>query len=245
MKVNNITATDYRSTESGGLVLVLTNTDMETILAMDTSVLTVETDEGTFVEAFAGMQIVSLTYDVTDKSWLVNLVPAIEDTTKKALEELSREVADLKAQSGESGPVLAAASAFALVATNIPDEQALAMTGLFPMWEQLLAAGEKIEYGRILQEGEQLYRVVQEAGVVPQEHQPPSAEGMLAVYRPIDEAHAGTLEDPIPWVYGMDCYAGKYYLYNEKTYLVAEGGNMIPCTWPPDTAGMWQWVLQE
>ena len=29
--------------------------------------------------------------------------------------------------------------------------------------------------------------------------------------------------------------------YNGKVYQVAEGGDMIPCTWPPDTPGMWQW----
>lgn len=68
---------------------------------------------------------------------------------------------------------------------------------------------------------------------------------MLAIYRPIDQAHAGTLEDPIPWVYGMDCLAGTYYSYNGHTYKVADGGTMTPCVWPPDTAGMWQWVLIE
>ena len=31
------------------------------------------------------------------------------------------------------------------------------------------------------------------------------------------------------------------YRYNGKVYQVAEGGDMIPCTWPPDTPGMWQW----
>ena len=72
-------------------------------------------------------------------------------------------------------------------------------------------------------------------------HQAPHDEGMLAVYRPIDREHAGTADDPIPWVYGMDCYAGKCYRYNGKVYQVAEGGDMIPCTWPPDTPGMWQW----
>ena len=83
------------------------------------------------------------------------------------------------------------------------------------------------------------YRVVQ--AVTPQAHQAPHDEGMLAVYRPIDREHAGTADDPIPWVYGMDCHAGKCYRYNGKVYQVAEGGDMIPCTWPPDTPGMWQW----
>ena len=116
---------------------------------------------------------------------------------------------------------------------------------LFPAWEDLLAAGNKLEENTVLRDGSTLYRVVQAGGVIPQEHQPPHGEGMLAVYRPIDEGHAGTLEDPIPWVYGMDCHAGTYFSYNGHIYLVAEGGDMIPCVWPPDTAGLWQWVLVE
>ena len=73
------------------------------------------------------------------------------------------------------------------------------------------------------------------------ENQPPDAEGMLAVYRPISEAHAGTQEDPIPWVYGMDCHTGLYYSHNALMYLCK--ADMIPCVWEPGTAGLWQWEL--
>lgn len=138
-----------------------------------------------------------------------------------------------------------AVMAFCATATTITDTQALQMPDLFPAWEDLLAAGNKLEENTVLRDGSTLYRVVQAGGVIPQEHQPPHGEGMLAVYRPIDEGHAGTLEDPIPWVYGMDCHAGTYFSYNGHIYLVAEGGDMIPCVWPPDTAGLWQWVLVE
>ena len=133
-----------------------------------------------------------------------------------------------------------AAMAFAATATTIPDTQALEMPDLFPTWEQVLAEGAKLAVERVISKGGQMYRVVQ--AVTPQEHQPPDGEGMLAIYRPINPEHAGTADDPIPWVYGMDCHAGKYYSYEGAVYMVAEGGDMIPCTWPPDTAGMWQWV---
>lgn len=136
-----------------------------------------------------------------------------------------------------------AVMAFCATATTITDAQALQMPDLFPSWEQVLAAGEAIPKDRIISKGGQLYRIVQQ--VTPLESQPPDGEGMLAIYRPIDQTHAGTLEDPIPWVYGMDCTAGTYYSYNGHTYQVAEGGDMKPCVWPPDTAGMWQWVLVE
>ena len=133
----------------------------------------------------------------------------------------------------------AAATAFALTAVNIPDAQALDMAALFPTWEDVLSSGAELAAGRVIRKDGQLYRVVQAA--VPQAHQMPGGEGMLAVYRPIDREHAGTPEDPILWVYGMDCLAGLYYSYNGAVYRVAAGGNMIPCVWAPDTPGLWQW----
>ena len=137
----------------------------------------------------------------------------------------------------------AAAQAFALTAVNIPDTQALSMATLFPTWEDVLSSGTELAAGRVISSDGQLYRVVQ--ATVPQAHQAPGGEGMLAIYRPIDREHAGTLEDPIPWAYGMDCLAGIYYSYNGAIYKVTDGGNMIPCVWAPDTPGLWQWVKIE
>ena len=143
----------------------------------------------------------------------------------------------------DTGPdmtaVYAAATAFVAVATTLTDTQALAVQSLAKTWEQALAEGTRLEHNTILRKDGRLYRVAQSGGVTPQEHQPPDAEGMLAVYRPIDKAHTGTLEDPIPWVYGMDCTTGLYYSYEGVTYLCK--GDMIPCVWPPDTPGLWQW----
>lgn len=130
-----------------------------------------------------------------------------------------------------------AVMAFAAAAVEIKDALALQMPDLFPSWEDVLAAGKKLPAGRILQDKNQLYRVMQ--AVTPLESQPPGGEGMLAVYRPIDQQHAGTAKDPIPFVCGMDCRAGLYYSYEGKTWLCK--ADMIPCTWPPDTPGMWQW----
>ena len=137
-------------------------------------------------------------------------------------------------------PSAAAMRAYAATSTTIPDAYSLDMPDLFPTWAVVLADGEELPAGRILNDEGQLYRVVQ--AVTPQEEMPPHDDGMLAIYRPIDREHAGTVDDPIPWVYGMDCHAGKHYSYNGKVYKVAEGGDMIPCTWAPDTPDMWQWV---
>lgn len=156
-------------------------------------------------------------------------------------EEIEADRAAIPAPEPDITPQLrVAAMAFAATATTIPDAQALEMPDLFPMWETVLSEGKELAAERAISKDGQLYRVVQ--AVTPQEHQPPDGEGMLAIYRPINPEHAGTADDPIPWVYGMDCHAGKYYSYEGAVYMVAEGGDMIPCTWPPDTAGMWQWV---
>lgn len=100
---------------------------------------------------------------------------------------------------------------------------------------------EVISSGVCLMHDGQCYRVVSSGGVQPQKHQPPGGEGMLAVYRPIDKEHAGTAVDPIPWVDGMDCYNGKYYSYQGKTYLCKQ--DMTPCVWAPGTPGLWQWEV--
>ena len=124
--------------------------------------------------------------------------------------------------------------------TTYTDDQALQIKSVFSVWPDGVNTDGKYTKGQYITHNDQLYRIEQD--VKPIESQPPDAEGMLAVYRPVDIEHEGTLDDPIPWVYGMNCYAGKYYSCEGAVYMVAEGGDMIPCTWPPDTPDMWQWV---
>ena len=133
----------------------------------------------------------------------------------------------------------AAAKLYVQAATDVPDETALEMPDLFKTWAEILEAGKTVPKDTIINDGGTLYRVVPSEGVLPMEHQPPHGEGMLAVYRPIDKAHTGTQEDPIPWVYGMDCTADLYYSYNGVVYLCK--ADMKPCVWAPGTAGLWQW----
>ena len=132
---------------------------------------------------------------------------------------------------------------FAQTATFTASEfSLLAKAEYFPTW----TAGETYAAGsRIAHEGV-VYEVVASGGVTAQEHQPPSAEGMLAVYRPLStdpetgEEPSGTQDDPIPFVYGMDVKEGSYYSYNGKLYLA--NLTMPACVWNPDTPGLWQWT---
>lgn len=148
------------------------------------------------------------------------------------------EAKDLAAENVKmAGQMQVATRLYVQTATDVPDETALEMPDLFKTWEEVLAAGKKLTKDTIINDGGTLYRVVQE--VTPQAHQPPHGEGMLAVYRPIDTAHTGTKEDPIPWVYGMDCTNGLHYSHNGTVYLCK--ADMKPCVWEPGSAGLWQW----
>lgn len=132
----------------------------------------------------------------------------------------------------------AAVKLYVQKAADIPDALALEMPDLFRTWDEVLAAGEQLEADTVLNLDGQLYRVVQP--VTPQEHQRPDGEGMLAIYRPIDQTHEGTKEDPVPFVYGMDVQQGTYYSSGGKTYLC--NLTMTPCVWAPGTPGLWQWT---
>ena len=153
--------------------------------------------------------------------------------------EITETNAAMAASTKLAGQMSVAARLYVQASPDIPDDAALGMPDLFRTWEEVLAAGAPLAQNTIINDGGTLYRVVQAGGVTPQQHQPPHGEGMLAVYRPIDTAHTGTQEDPIPWVYGMDCAQGKYYSYNGAVYLC--NADMPACVWAPDTAGLWQW----
>ena len=152
-----------------------------------------------------------------------------------------RDVATAKSQANSIISAAMQRSAVQTMSFSAAEFATFARAKLFDEWE----AGKHYDKGtRILCDGI-VYEVVSEGGVDAQEHQPPSAEGMLAIYRPLSvdsetgEEPDGTLENPYTYLDGMDVYNGKYYTYNGKLYLAK--ADMIPCTWAPDTAGLWQW----
>ena len=176
-------------------------------------------DDAEYYEA-QGMELMDVE-QATDGGWYIaGKVPA-PSAEYKARQLYATLKADLELRS---------------VFTSIPledDASALTLSPICPDWE----AGTHYESGEIVNHNGQAYRVIQEVDSL--ENQPPGAEGMLAIYRPLNPEHAGTLEDPIPFVNGMDVYNGKYYSFNGKTYLAK--ADMLPCTWNPGTEGLWQW----
>lgn len=65
----------------------------------------------------------------------------------------------------------------------------------------------------------------------------------FAYYRLIELAHAGTLDDPIPYPETagivVNVKNGLYYSYKGAKYLAK--ADLPNCVYPPDTVGMWQW----
>lgn len=128
----------------------------------------------------------------------------------------------------------------AQTATFTSDEyKVLAEAEMFPVW----VAGESYQANERIQHNGIVYEVVQ--AVTAESYQPPDAEGMLAIYRPLSEVGTeegdGTKENPINFLLGMDCEKGKYYSFNGKTYLAVQ--DMKPCIWEPGSAGtmaIWQ-----
>lgn len=118
------------------------------------------------------------------------------------------------------------------------DETALAVAPLCPVW----TPGAVYQAGEVVNHEEQAYRVIQTVTAL--ENQPPGTTGMLAIYRPLDDnGHTGRLDDPIPYVHGMDVSTGFYYSFNGKKYLAT--ADMKPCVWDPGTPGVWQWEEVE
>ncbi|OUO94742.1 hypothetical protein [Cloacibacillus sp. An23] len=153
--------------------------------------------------------------------------------------------AERAAAEREANAVLASKSRANMVQTmsfTSSEFALLAKAELFPVW----TVGETYPQGRRIQHDGIVYEVVVSAGVTAQEYQPPSGEGMLAVYRPLSvdpetgTESDGTQDNPYVYIYGMDVEKDSYYSYNDRLYKAE--ADMPACVWTPDTEGLWQWT---
>ena len=103
----------------------------------------------------------------------------------------------------------------------LSDNEALKVKSLYPSWSSKI--GEEVDAGEKLYYDDKLIRVRQKHTV--QEQYPPSVD-TAALYEGINEMHAGTLEDPIPYNNNMELENGKYYSQNGITYLCTRDTGM-------------------
>lgn len=111
----------------------------------------------------------------------------------------------------------ALAAAIVAMKTSATDQQALAASALYPTYEDLVArqyAAENAGY-RFQYEGG-LWKTLQAGYTFNGVYAP--GQGTESVYTRIDESHAGTLEDPIPYEGNMELFSGKYYTQDGVVY---------------------------
>lgn len=93
MRINNIKALDYQA-QGERLTIPLAETSVEAVLAMDTTLLTVKTDEGDTVEVFAGYALQTVTVDAADPTNITAVLTRSADGgTAKALDALTDKLA--------------------------------------------------------------------------------------------------------------------------------------------------------
>ena len=98
-------------------------------------------------------------------------------------------------------------------AQSLSDTEALEVKGIYPKWETLIGAAAEVDFKFVY--GEALYRVAQahtfQSNWVP-------GVGTESLYVVIDDEHAGTIDNPIPYNGNMALESGKYYSQDGVVY---------------------------
>ena len=102
------------------------------------------------------------------------------------------------------------------IVSTFTDENALKVIDLYPEWAVGIAVAKDSRY----QYNGKLYKCVQ-AHTTQADWTPDITPDLWTV---IDVTHAGTIDDPIPAVAGMEYIKGKYYAENESIYLMNRQG---------------------
>lgn len=98
---------------------------------------------------------------------------------------------------------------------EVDDNTALRMKEFYPAFESIV--GQTVNSGFKFTYGDKLWKVIQPSLTI-QEHYPPG-EGMESLYTEVNETHAGTLEDPIPYSGNMALVKDLYYMQDYIIYL--------------------------
>lgn len=138
------------------------------------------------------------------------------ETTKATLMERSRPLTE-----SEVSRMLLTQQVNTLV---VDDNTALRMREFYPAFEEII--GQTVKQGFKFRYGNDLYKVAQPELLI-QAHYPPRV-GMESLYTKVDETHAGTKDDPIPYSGNMALQSGLYYHQDYVVYLCTrDTGNPV------------------
>jgi hypothetical protein len=96
---------------------------------------------------------------------------------------------------------------------EVDDNTALRMKHFYPTFDEIV--GQKVKQGFKFRHGDYLWATVKELTI--QSHYAPG-DGMESLYTKVNETHAGTLEDPIPYDGNMVLENGKHYSQYSTIY---------------------------
>lgn len=103
-------------------------------------------------------------------------------------------------------------------AQTLPDTDALEVKGIYPTWKELVEQSATVTQGYKFTHGGRLYKTRQQEYTFVA-HYEPGTTGTESLFEVIDETHAGTIDDPIPYDGNMELVAGLYYSQNGVVYL--------------------------
>lgn len=100
---------------------------------------------------------------------------------------------------------------------SLDDDVALTAVELFPNWKELVANKVNVSKGFRFQYDGMLFRTEQPEYTFV-EHYVPGTTGTESLFSKVDESHAGSINDPIPFSQNMEIYQGLYYIQNDVVY---------------------------
>ena len=127
------------------------------------------------------------------------------------------------------------------IVSTFTDENAVKVIDLYPVWTVGISVAKDSRY----QYNGKLYKCVQ-AHTTQADWTPDITPSLWTV---IDVTHAGTIDNPIPAVAGMEYVKGKYYAENESIYLMnrqgmAEGESITLYYLPSQLVGQYFEVVE-